>query len=262
MTANRPASQAPARWRDKAGAAAALAASLVFPVAAQAATAAASTAAGVPAPVKSLFVAGYQRLGCGPNVYPQYTKIGGTIVVPTADDVAGPAGNSFDVYDLGGIDSGVVAGIAVDSGEGHAFYTAFAQWGYGAPVATMSVQPGEQVQVSIQNEGAPGYLVDITAAGETAFDTYPDTDASPCVAGAWEQSDPPADLRQTTPVALDASRVWWVQQGQSAATKTKLLGTPPVHAKLSRYSLVNSAGAVIAAASKPTDHNNFTVTDK
>jgi hypothetical protein len=70
-------------------------------------------------------------------------------------------------------------------------------------------------------------------------------------------------LTQTTPVAFDHIRVWWAQQGQPAATETKLLGTPPAHARLYRYSMVNSAGTVIAAASKPTDHdNNFTITDK
>jgi Peptidase A4 family len=229
------------------------------------ARAAAGRAASVPAPAKSLFVAGYEQLGCVPNAYQQYTKISGTIVVPTADDMTGPAGSSFDVYDLGGIGSGVVAGVSVDNAGGQAFYTAFAQWGYGAPVSFMPVQPGETVQVTIQNQGAPGYLVDITAAGETGFQTTPDTNASPCVAGAFEQSDYPTydHLTQTTPVAFDHIRVWWAQQGQPAATKTKLLGTPPAHATLYRYSLVNSAGTVIAAASKPTDHdNNFTITDK
>jgi hypothetical protein len=109
---------------------AALAPGLTFPAAAQAATAAVATAAaGVPAPVKSLFVAGYEQLGCGPNTYPQYTKISGTIVVPTADDVTGTPGISSDVYDLGGINSGVVGGVSVDNSGGQAFYTAFAQWG-------------------------------------------------------------------------------------------------------------------------------------
>jgi hypothetical protein len=129
----------------------------------------------------------------------------------------------------------------------------------------MPVQPGEQVRVTITNQGAPGYLVDITAAGQTAFNTSPDTNASPCVAGAVEQSDFPTydHLTQTTPVAFHASRVWWAQEGQPTATETKLLSTPPAHAKLYRYNLVNTGGTVIAAASTPTDSNkNFTVTDK
>jgi hypothetical protein len=93
----------------------------------------------------------------------------------------------------------------------------------------MPVQPGEQVRVTITNQGAPGYLVDITAAGQTAFNTSPDTNASPCVTGAFEQSDFPTydHLTQTTPVAFHASRVWWAQEGQPTATETKLLSTRP-----------------------------------
>ena len=59
-----------------AGAAATLAATLALPPAAQAATIRASA---VPAPQKSLTVAGYQQVGCNHSGYPVYIEMSGTI---------------------------------------------------------------------------------------------------------------------------------------------------------------------------------------
>jgi hypothetical protein len=241
--------------------AAALTAGLILPAAAQAAT---TTVASVPAPAKSLFVAGYEQLGCHHNAYPQYVEISGTIVVPTADDINGTPGISYDVYSLGGIDSGVTGGVAVDNANGQAYYTAYAQWGYGAPVTAFSVTPGQKLEVTIEDEGSSGWLVEIEGGGDFA-QTNPDTNASPCVTGAYEQNDYPTydHLTQTTPVAFEFSRVFWGEQGQGLASVSKLAGTPPKYAKLLRYNMADSGGTTTAATSKPTDHNNnFTVTDK
>jgi hypothetical protein len=247
-----------------AGAAALALAGLALPAAAQAAVVA---AAKVPAPQNSSFVAGYDQMGCLKNGYPVYIEISGTIVVPTATDIDGTPGISADVYDLGGIGSGVTGGVSLDNSGGQAFYVAYAQWGDGAPATAFSVQPGDKLEVTIEDEGSSGWLVEIFdgASGQEWSQVNPDTSASRCVAGAYEQSDYPVydHLTQTTPVAFDFTRVWWGEQGQGVATVSKLLGTPPAHAKLQRFTLVNSGGNAMAVTSKPTDsNNNFTITDK
>ncbi len=267
MTNSQIASHGPRRRAKVAvGVCAALAASLALPAAANAAATAAPTRTSrVPAPTKSQYVAGYEQLGCGRHAFPQYVQITGTIVVPTANDVKGTAGFSSDEIDLGGIVSGVVAGVQVENSGGTASYSTFVQWGYGAPVPGLAVVPGEKVQVTIKNEGAVGYLVRVDAGGNVGSATNSDTNASPCIAGAFEQSDFPTydHLTKTSPVIFDASRVWWRERGQSRSRASKLLATPPAHAKLIRYNLVNSHGKAIAAASAPTDHDaNFKVTDK
>jgi hypothetical protein len=245
------------------GAAALALAGLALPAAAQAAVA---SAANAPASQKSSFVAGYDQVGCLKNAYPQYVEISGTIVVPTATDIDGTPGISSDVYDLGGIDSGVIGGVAVDNSGDQAFYTAYAQWGNGAPASAFSVEPGNKLQVTIENEGSSGWLVEIfdEASGQEWTEVNPDTNASPCVTGAFEEPNPSYDhLTQTTPVKFDFTRVWWGEQGQGVATVSKLLGKPPAHADLHRFTLVNSSGTAMAVTSKPTDSsNNFTVTDK
>ena len=53
------------------------------------------------------------------------------------------------------------------------------------------------------------------------------------------------------------------EKGQGKASVSKLLGKLPAHAKLNRFSLVNTHGSTVAVTSKPADHNNnFTITDK
>ncbi len=55
--------------------------------------------------------------------------------------------------------------------------------------------------------------------------------------------------------------MWWAEQGQGTASVSKLLATPPAHAKLYRYTIMTTSGAAMAVTSKPTGHNNnFTVT--
>jgi Peptidase A4 family len=250
-----------------AGTAAALAAGLALPTAAaQAATAtaqAATAAAKVPAPQKNTFYAGYQQLGCQHNAYPEYIEISGTIVVPTVKNPSGTPGISSDVYDLGGSE-GVLGGVSVNNANDQAYYTAFAQWGDGAPVsAPFAVNPGDQLEVTIENEGSSGYMVEIEDGGQEWTEWNPDTDASPCAVGAFVEPNQTYDhVTQTTPVAFDYTTLWWGEQGQGVASVSKLLATPPKYAKLYRYTLVNSSsGQKMAVTSKPIDKYNFTVTD-
>jgi Peptidase A4 family len=251
-----------------AGTAAALAAALIFPAAVQAAVA---SPAKVPAPQKSPFVAGYEQYGCQQNGYPVYVQIQGTITVPTATDINGTPGISSDYYSVGGIAAAgatvpVSAGVSVDNSDGQAFYVAYGEWN-GMPVTAFSVQPGNQLQVTIEDEGASGWLVELfdVATGQEWTQTNPGGNSDQCVVGAFEGNDYPSYdyLTQTTPVAFDHTRVWWGEQGQPVAKVSKLLGNRPAYAKFFRYTLVNSSGTVAAVTSKPTDHkNNFTITDK
>jgi hypothetical protein len=244
------------------GAAAALAAALL-PTAAQAASTQAVT---VPAPHPSLYVAGYQQVGCNHNGYPVYIEMSGTITVPTATDPTGTPGISYDIYSYGGLTGGVSGGVAVDNSGDQAFYTAFGEWN-GSPVTALSVQPGDKLQVTIENEGSSGYLVEIfdENSGQEWAQENPDSSASECQVAAYEQSPYPAYdfTTKTTPVAFDFTRVWWGEQGQGVAKVSKLLGKLPAYAKLHRFNLVNTGGAKVAVTSKPTDsNNNFTITDK
>jgi len=251
-----------------AGAAATLAAILsLTATVAQAATiapAATITPAAVPAPDKSLIVAGYDQEGCQENSYPVYVEISGTITVPAATDIDGTPGISYDIYNLGGVGTGVSGGVAVDNSNGQAFYSAFGQWGT-QPVTAFSVEPGDKLQVTIEDEGTEGWMVEIFdgTTGQEWTQWNPNS-AEPCAAGAFEQSIYPSYdyLTRTTPVAFDFTRVWWGEQGQSVAKVSKLLGTLPAYAKLFRFNLVNQNGTSVATTSKPTDsNNNFTVTD-
>lgn len=248
-----------------AGAAAAtLAVGVALPAAA--AQAAVVSAAKVPAPYQSLYVAGYQQAGCNNNGYPVYVEIQGTITVPAATDPGGTPGISYDIYSFGGVNSGVNAGVAVDNSDDQAFYFPYGQWN-GMPVtAPFSVQPGDKLEVTIENEGTSGYLVELFDAsnGQEWSQVNPDPNADQCQAAAYEVSPYPSYnyTTQTTPVAFDNTRVWWGEQGQGTASVSKLLGTPPAYAKLYRFNLVNTSGANVAVTSKPTDSdNNFTVTD-
>jgi Peptidase A4 family len=250
-----------------AGATAALAASLILPAAAQAAT---GSPAKVPAPLKSEIVAGYEQDGCRNNGYPVYVEISGSITVPTATDIDGTPGISSDYYSFGGpagvgTSGPVSGGVAVDNSDDQAFYTAYGEWN-GKPVTAFSVQPGDKLEVTIEDEGSAGWQVEIfdETSGLEWTQTNP-SNADPCVVGAYEENAVPSYdyLTQTTPVAFDAIRVFWGEQGQRVASVSKLLGKLPAHAKLYRFNMTNSSGATIAATSKPTDrHNNFTVTDK
>lgn len=247
-----------------AGSAAVLAAGLIFPAAAQAAT------AGVPAPQKSLTVAGYEQAGCQHNGYPVYIEISGTITVPTATDINGTPGISSDYYSIGGPATAgttgpVSGGVSLDNSGGQAFYNAYGEWN-GKPVTAFSVQPGDKLEVTIEDEGSSGWLVELfdSRTGQEWSQTNP-SNASRCTAGAFEGNAYPSYdyLTQTTPVAFDFTRVWWGEQGQGVASVSKLLGKLPAYAKLFRYNLVNSSGSTTAATSKPADSdNNFTVTDK
>lgn len=251
-----------------AGAATTLAATLALPAAAQAATVA---AAGVPAPQKSPFVAGYEQYGCQQSGYPVYVQIQGTITVPTATDVTGTPGISSDYYAVGGIAAAgstlpVSAGVSVDNSGGQAFYVAYGEWN-GMPVTAFSVQPGNKLEVTIEDEGASGWLVELfdAATGQEWAQTNPGGNSDQCVARAFEGNAYPSydHLTQTTPVAFGHTRVWWGEQGQPVAKVSKLLGTRPAYAKFYRYTLVNSNGTVAAVTSKPTDrNNNFTITDR
>jgi hypothetical protein len=250
-----------------AGTAAALAATLIFPAAAQAATA---SPAKVPAPTKSLFVAGYEQVGCHDNGYPVYIEISGTITVPTATDINGTPGISSDYYSIGGpaatgTTGPVSGGVSVDNSGGQAFYVAYGEWN-GQPVTAFSVQPGDKLEVTIEDEGSSGWLVELfdSRTGQEWTQTNP-SNASECEIGAFEGNAYPSYdfLTQTTPVAFDFSRVWWGEEGQGVASVSKLVGKPPAYAKLLRNNMTNSSGTVVAATSKPTDsNNNFTVTDK
>jgi Peptidase A4 family len=249
--------------------AAAVAAGAIFPAAAQAAAAAVP---GVPAPQKSLSVAGYEQEGCQHSGYPVYVRIEGTITVPAATDISGTPGISSDYYSVGGaqgvgISGPVSGGVSVDNSGGQAFYAAYGEWD-GDPVTAFSVQPGDKLDVTIEEEGSSDWMVEISDAtsGQEWSQTNPSSgNADRCAAGAFEENDYPSYdyLTQTTPVAFDFTRVLWGEQGQPVASVSKLLGKLPAYAKLFRYNLTNSSGTVVAATSKPADHNNnFTITDK
>ena len=244
---------------------AALAAGLVLPTAAQAATVLAAGAPTPPAPQKSDIVAGYEQLGCHTKGYPVYAEIQGTVVVPAATQINGAAGISFDILTIGGFSSGVSAGVAVDNGEDHATYVPFGQWGsHGAQVTPFSAKPGDKLGVTIENKGSSGWLVEIVdeASGQKWSRVKHDAGDLPCQAGAVEESDYPAYdyLTQTTPVAFDFTKVWWAEHGR--AGMGKLLGAAPAGATLHQYNLVSSHNITIAATSAPTDKDsNFTVTD-
>jgi hypothetical protein len=247
-----------------AGAAAVLAAGLALPAAAQAAT------AGVPAPQKSSFVAGYEQNGCRHNGYPVYIEISGTITVPTATDINGTPGISSDYYSIGGpatvgTTGPVSGGVSLDNSGGQAFYSAYGEWN-GKPVTAFSVQPGDKLEVTIEDEGSSGWLVELfdSRTGQEWAQTNP-ANASRCTAGAFEGNAYPSYdfLTQTTPVTFGFTRVWWGEQGQGVASVSKLLGKLPANAKLFRFNLINTSGATNAATSKPADSdNNFTVTYK
>jgi len=119
----------------RAGAAAALAAALILPAAAQADAVTAAGASTPPAPQNSHLLAGYEQLGCQNHAYPVYNQIVGTITVPTATYINGTPGISADVYNIGDPIDGVSAGVAVDNSGGQAFYSPSAS---GAPAAGAS----------------------------------------------------------------------------------------------------------------------------
>jgi hypothetical protein len=236
---------------------------LALPTAAQAANV---RAPAVPAPVKSLNVAGYEQAGCLHSGYPVYIEMSGTIKVPTATDPTGTPGISYDVYNFGGLTSGVSGGVAVDNSGGQAFYTAFGEWN-GLPVTALSVQPGDKLEVTIEDEGTSGYLVEIfdEHSGQEWAQVNTDSSANECQAGAYEESPYPSYdfTTKTTPITFDFTRVWWGEKGQGVATVSKLLGKLPRYAELNRFTLVNTSDATVAVTSKPTDNgNNFTITDK
>jgi hypothetical protein len=253
-----------ARFIACAAGAAALATGLVLPAAsAQAATA---SALRVPKPAKSLSVAGYRQTGCHHRGYPVYVEIIGTIKVPAATNVNGTPGISYDIYSFGGVKTGVNGGVAVDNSGGQAFYTAFGQWN-GAPTTAFSVQPGDKLQITIQDKGASGYLVEIfdEQSGQEWTQTSPDSSASRCKLGAFEESPYPAydHTTKTSQIDFRYSRVFWGERGQGKASVSKLLGKLPAHAKLNRYNLINTKRSAVADTSKPADHhNNFKITDK
>lgn len=253
-----------ARLMTLAAGAAALATGLALP--ATIAQAAAAPARGVPKPQQSRYVAGYQQTGCHHQGYPVYVEISGTITVPAATDINGTPGISYDIYSFGGKNIGVNGGVAVDNSGGQAFYTAFGQWN-GAPTTAFSVQPGDKLQVTIEDEGSSGYLVEITddSTNQEWAATNPDPSANRCQVAAYEKSSYPAydHTTKTSAIAFRFTRVWWGEQGQGQASVSKLLGSLPAHARLNRFSLVNTHGSTVAVTSKPTDQdNNFTITDK
>jgi hypothetical protein len=234
------------------------------------------TAVKVPKAGNSRYVVGYAQVGCGRKGYPQYVQILGDITVPKATDADGTPGNSTDYYTLrpgrnpNGASTGVAAGVAVLTDAGTSFIYAYGLW-HGLPIARASfpVQSGDKLQVEIQNEGSGNWRVEITdeTTDQQWSQTNPDASMpkNACTAGAFESSSYPAYdvLTKTKPVTFSFSRVLWGQKGQRVASVSKLLGKLPAHAKLVRYNLVNTHGHIIAATSKPKDHdNNFTVTDK
>jgi hypothetical protein len=271
MTTDRPASHKPARWWGKAaaGAAAALAATFALPAAAQAATAG---AAGVPAPQKTLTVAGYEQYGCQNSGYPVYVEISGTITVPTATNINGTPGISQDYYSMGGpaavgATGPVSGGVSIDNSGGQAFYVAYGEWNAN-PVTAFSVQPGDKLEVTVEDDGASGWLVELfdATSGQEWAETNPSSgNSQQCVAGAFEGNAYPSYdfLTQTSPIVFGHIRVFWGEQGQPVASVSKLLGTLPKYAKLFRFNLVNTGGTTLAATSAPENrNNNFTVTYK
>jgi hypothetical protein len=220
----------------------------------------------VPKPQKSLSVAGYQQTGCHQKGFPVYVELTGTIKVPAATDVNGTPGISSDIYSFGGLTNGVAAGVAVDNSGGQAFYTAFGRWN-GTPATAFQVQPGDKLQVTIQDKGTAGYLVEIFdgASGQEWTQTNPDPSATRCQVAAFEESPYPAydHTTKTSQIVFSAIRVSWGERGQGTASVTKLLGKLPAHATLSRYNLVNTHKAAVANTSSPAKQdNNFTITDK
>jgi len=253
-----------ARLMTLAAGAAALATGLALPT--TIAQAAAAPARSVPKPHQSLYVAGYQQTGCHDQGYPVYVEISGTIKVPAATDINGTPGISYDIYSFGGKNVGVNAGVEVDNSSGQAFYTAFGKWN-STPATAFSVQPGDKLQVTIEDEGPSGYLVEINddSTGQEWAATNPDTSANRCQVAAYEKSLYPTydHTTKTSAIAFRFTRVWWGEKGQGKASVSKLLGKLPAHARLNRFSLVNTNGSTFAVTSKPTDqNNNFTITDK
>jgi hypothetical protein len=260
-----------------AGGAAAL--TLALPISAASASRAAPAAAHIataPKASNSRYVAGYAQVGCGRKGYPQYVQILGDITVPKTTDADGTPGNATDYYALrpgrnpSGASRGVSAGVAVLTDAGNSYFYAYGLW-YGLPIvrASFPVQPGDKLQVEIENEGSGNWRVEITdeTTDQQWVQTNPDGSMpkNACTAGAFESSSFPVYdvLTKTKPATFSFSRLLWGQKGQGVASVSKLLGSPPAHAKLVRYSLVNTGGHALAVTSKPKDrNNNFTVTDK
>jgi hypothetical protein len=253
-----------ARFTALAASAAALAIGFTLPASlAQAAT---GRGQSVPKAQKSRSFAGYQQTGCHQNGFPVYVEMIGTIKVPAATDVNGTPGISYDIYSFGGPANGVAGGVAVDNSGGQAFYTAFGRW-HGTPTTAFSVQPGDKLQVTIEDKGSSGYLVEIfdAATDQEWAQTNPDSSATQCKVAAYEESPYPAydHTTKTSQIAFRAIRVFWGERGQGKASVSKLLGKLPAHAKLNRYNLVNTHGSAVADASNPADQgNNFTITDR
>jgi hypothetical protein len=226
----------------------------------------AQAATGPPKPRQSIYVAGYRQTGCHHQGFPVYVEISGTIKVPAATDVNGTPGISYDLISFGGVNSGVNGGVAVDNSGGQAFYTAFGQWNR-KPVTAFQVQPGDKLEVTIEDEGSSGYLVEIfdEATQQEWAQTSPDSHASRCQVGAYLESPEPSypHTTKTSSIAFQYSRVFWGEKGQGAASVSKLVGTPPKYADLYRFNLVSTKGALVAVTSKPTSkNNNFTINDK
>jgi hypothetical protein len=231
----------------------------------------------VPKATKTHYGAGYAQVGCGRKGYPRYVQILGDITVPTTTDAGGTPGNSTDYYTLGpyrktgrGLFHGVAAGVAVLTDADQSFIYAYGQWA-GLPIvrASFPVEAGDKLQVEIADQGSGNWRVEITdeTTDQQWLQTNPDssmpTDA--CAAGAYESSSYPVYdvLTKTTPITFRYIRLLWGEKGQGVASVSKMLGKPPAHARLVRYSLVNPAGHTRAVTSRPKDHdNNFTVTDK
>jgi Peptidase A4 family len=246
--------------------AAAVAATFCLPAAAQAATVA---AAAVPAPHNSLYVAGYKQSGCHAPSYPLYVEISANIVVPAATDLNGPPGLSSDILNIGGLSSGVTAGVFVGSDAGQAYYHAFWNWEgtTTSGTAPFTVSAGDVLEVTIDLEGSE-WLVQINDA--TTRQDYSQTFVGPitpstfCQAGAYEQSPypQPAITTQTSPIAFYDAKVRWDNNKITGYQTTKLLGNLPSGATLHRYTLVTTSGGTVAVTSKPTgNNNNFTITD-
>lgn len=240
----------------------ALTAGLILPATAQAAT----VSAGVPAPLQSLYVAGYAQAGCDGG--PLYVEIQGNLVVPAATDLNGPPGESSDILKMGALGIGVTAGVFVGSDAGQAYYHAFWQSDGSTTggTAPFPVSPGDVLEVTIDYQGSSGWLVEINDA--TTLQTYSQVFTGPavpdslCEVGAYEQSPyPHYDVTtHTTPIGFYDLRVRW--DGANGYRTSKLLGTPPAGARLYRYNLINTSGATVAVTSKPTgSNNNFTITD-
>jgi len=249
---------------------------LALPFSSAYASPASAQAVKLPKPGNSRYVAGYAQVGCGRKGYPQYVQILGDITVPKATDAGGTPGNATDYYTLrpgrnpNGASTGVAAGVAVLTDAGNSFIYAYGLW-HGLPLvrASFPVQTGDKLEVEIQNEGSGNWRVEITdeTTGQEWTQTNPDGSMSQnaCTAGAFVSTSYPSYdvLTKTTPVTFSFSRVLWGQKGQRKASVSKLLGKLPAHAKLARYTLVNTHGHAMAITYKPRDNdNNFTIADK